>query len=86
MTSETPIATPAVFPPEDHDRPAATSAAGFYLRYLLDACAGLGLDLSDELPALRVTPQALAAPSCRVPLDTIDRLLALAMQRHAGRA
>lgn len=61
------------------------TAAGFYLRYLLDALAGLGGDLSAELPALGVDQAALADPSCRVPLDVVDQILNKAAQADAAR-
>jgi len=61
------------------------TAAGFYLRYLLDALAGLGVDLSAELPALGVDQAALSEPSCRVSLDVVDQILNNAAQADVAR-
>jgi len=61
------------------------TAAGFYLRYLLDALAGLGVDVSAELPALGVDQAALANPSCRVSVDVVDQILNKAAQADAAR-
>lgn len=60
------------------------TAAGFYLRYLLDALAGLGVDLSADLRAMGVDQAALAEPSSRVPLDVIDQILNRAVQADAA--
>lgn len=61
------------------------TAAGFYLRYLLDALAGLGLSPSTALITLGVDPSALADPASRVPLSVIDLILNEAAQADEAR-
>ncbi len=61
--------------------PHTLTAAGFYLRYLLDVLAGLGMDLADEAAASGVDLGRLTDPAQRVSLDLVDQVLALALQR-----
>lgn len=56
------------------------TAAGFYLRYLLDAMSGLGMDLSDLAASKGVALSDLSDPACRVALDVIDEVLAEAVR------
>ena len=57
------------------------TAAGFYLRYLLDVMTGLGIDLAHDAAAMGVDLNSLSDPTTRVPLNVVDPLLALATQR-----
>lgn len=55
------------------------TAAGFYLRYLLDVLAGLGIDVTADATGMGVDLASLTDPTSRVSLDLVDQVLARAM-------
>lgn len=62
------------------------TAAGFYLRYLLDGLSSLGIELADLASSQGVMLAQLTDPGCRVPLDAIDAVLRAAKQAHEAQA
>lgn len=61
------------------------TAAGFYLRYLLDGMSSLGIDLDDLASSQGVALAGLTDPGCRVSLDAIDAVLRGANQAYEAK-
>jgi AraC-like DNA-binding protein len=60
------------------------TAAGFYLRYLVDALATLGLDVHDILAARGLSVATLSQPDARVGLDIVDDIVRAAQARDTA--
>ncbi|EKF72968.1 AraC family transcriptional regulator [Alcanivorax hongdengensis A-11-3] len=58
-----------------------STAASFWLEYLLDAALQAGIDLTDELIRLGVSDAQLEAPQARISLETENALFDAALQR-----